>query len=184
MKKINQTGSAQLIVVVIAVIILLGVLGWVYYSNSNETDSDEKQVSNSEVKGSDPQDGTAPHDEMTISEYKVRGTYSLTGDSLSYKVQDDGLVSVFSKSLADNGCYGQVATIQVFEADETVFIDSDNPVVAEEFFESRTDEDWKKVNDKYYLYISPQNVCSDNTQKEEAEASDVVREYVLSLKEA
>jgi hypothetical protein len=166
-------------ILIVAVVVLLGVVGFMVYKNSNEPATPSHKVNTTPVKKTTPP--TTSY--FTIKEWGVRAPYD-GQDTLTYKLSNENkLATVISKQLADKdpGCaeYG-AGTITRLSPSDGAYADRTGPAVEE--YAKQTPDLYTHIGNYYYQFDHDQAQCGNISLDDQNKANNEVKALVASLK--
>jgi hypothetical protein len=172
---------------IVAVVVLLGVVGYMVYHNHNKTATTTPTATNN-TTSTTPTKTTTPTTTptqpatsyFTIKEWGVRAPY--TGqDTFTYRLSN-GLATVISKQLAakDAGCttYGAGQIRRLSPTDGT-YSDGTGPTV-EQTAQSNPGI-YAHVGSYYYQFVHDQGECGNTSVADQNQANDAVKALVASF---
>lgn len=180
----KQSGSAHLIIIIALSVALLGAVGYIFWQNYNQANTEEVVDTK-----------TSTSKTLIIDEWNVKGVYN-SEETLNYSaILDehtfgDGsaifLSSAETSSLGGCGDEGSVGWIQRYAADDDYLLGTTTgPVVrAADFYNSDDNEDhyMKKVGDYYYTKRYWIDRCMDGSEAAVEKVTVNTSEIFHSLK--
>ncbi len=158
----SQAGSAHLVIIIVLAILLLGVLGFVFWQNfmnkpatTTKTDNTTQSVST---------DTSSKDKTLSVTEWGVKGTYQ-SDTTYGYAIDQYGLLH-FTDPKLSAACSQELSDISRATANELPILSgTGNSLTAQEVYDQQTNQGpAAHVGDYYYFFVHAQSACDTDAE--------------------
>jgi hypothetical protein len=187
MKSRNQTGSAHVVVIVILAVVVLGLVGYVFWNNflkakPSTSKTASATTSTSKTASTAGTTTTTGKNTITVPEWGVKGSIS-ESDISGYSFNTYGDLSLTGPSLS-SACEDSTGYVSRATAGEdAIFGSTATNMTAKQAYDSKADG-WASahVGDYYYFVTSPQASCQSAADATaQSDLFDGIKEFVTNL---